>query len=682
MTSTLSPSARGRAVAAAPTRRPSAEVVVGLALAAGLAAAAFFAGGGTSLGPNTWTEIALTAVGVALAIVACSTPGPSRAWGSAALLLFVALTGFTAASIAWSVQPANSWVEANRTVSYLATFGGALALARIAPRRWPAVLGALAALASVVSAYSLLAKVFPAALDAGDPVGRVRLPFDYWNAVGLMAAMGVPACMWAASRREAGPLSRAAAAPALGILVVAILLSLSRGALIVTAIGLACWFALVPVRLRAAMIAILGAVGGGAVSAWALSDGSLIHDNVREHARVVAGHELGLALLAMVVALSAAGAAAVHLSDRLALAAATRRRAGAVLVGLAALIPLGGIGAAAASHRGLPGTISDAWAQLTSPHSGGAAPVPGRLLQLGSSRGRYWNEALRVGEHALLKGSGADGFATAGTHYTVVPTTQNVQHAHSYLLETFADLGLIGVGLSLALLIAWAVAARRAVRGLARPADPRLTQERNGLLTLLVVVVVYGLNSAVDWSWFIPGPTLAALVCAGWLAGRGPLTEPARGWHRPRVTPGVIGAATVAAAVTLVGAWMMLAPLRSADADAAALGAAGTGNLRAALADARAAVTENPVSADALIELGALDQAAGDARDALAEYRKAVGLQPENPQTWFELGEYLLVHRRPAAALPALERALSLYRGWPAAAGAIARANAELRDES
>jgi O-Antigen ligase/Tetratricopeptide repeat len=653
------------------------DVAVAVALAAGLAIVTFVTGGGNDLGPNSWAEIAVIVIGVGLAIAAVGGSARVPAWGSAALLLFVALTAFTIASIAWSVQPANSWVEASRTLSYLAAFGGAVALARIAPERWAAVVGAVALLAVVVSGYALLVKIFPATLDAGDPVGRLRLPFDYWNAVGLLAAMGIPPCLWWGSRRESGVLARAAAVPAIAILLLAVVLSLSRGALIISAVGLVLWFALVSVRLRGAVVLILGAVGGGAASAWALSNHAFIHDNVSEHARVTAGHDFGLIMVAVLVLLTAIGGAAATALDRVAIARETRRRIGVGLVVLACLLPVAGIGAVAASHRGLTGTISHAWTQLTSPNSGGAAPVPGRLLQLGSSRGRYWNEALKVGEHALLKGSGADGFATAGTHYTVVIQGDSVQHAHSFLLETFADLGLVGVVLSIALLVAWAVAAARAVGGRARPAEEHVA-ERNGLLTLLVVVIVYGVSSATDWTWFIPGTTLTALVCAGWLAGRGRLSEPVRRAARLRLTPAVVGAGTVAAVVTVFAAWMILQPLRSANADSAAISAAVAGHQSAAIADAHAAATDDPLSVDPLFELAALYESAGNYSAALQEYRKAVSLQPENPQTWFSEGNLQLARHRAAAALPDYQRALSLDLASPDISYAITVSESEL----
>ena len=50
--------------------------------------------------------------------------------------------------------------------------------------------------------------------------------------------------------------------------------------------------------------------------------------------------------------------------------------------------------------------------------------------------------------------------------------------------------------------------------------------ERVGLLTLVCVVATFGIHSFVDWTWYVPGVACAALLCAGWLAGRGPLSSP------------------------------------------------------------------------------------------------------------------------------------------------------------
>jgi cytochrome c-type biogenesis protein CcmH/NrfG len=677
MSTVMTPSRRLRVAASTvwTERSLTADVALGFVCALVLGTVAFVAGGGTSLSTNTWIEISLTVIGAGLAIAGALVSARGRAWGAVTLLLFVALTALTAASIGWSVQPSDSWVEANRTVSYLAAFGGAMALARIVPGRWAAIVGALAVLATVVSGYSLLAKVFPGTFDAVDQIGRLRLPFDYWNAVGLMAALGVPPCLWAGSRRGGGLISRALTVPAIGVLVVAIMMSLSRGALVIAVVGLVAWFALVSVRLRAVVVLSLGVAGGAVVSIWALSNHSLSHDFIALHARTAAGHTLGPVLLAMIAVLTAVGFASAIAMDRVAVPELVRRRVGIALVVLAALIPVAGVGAVAASSRGLTGTVSHAWNQLTSPNSGGAADVPGRLLATGSTRGRYWNEGLKVADHALFKGVGAGGFATAHTRYAFANTRGAfVTHAHSYPIETLADLGLIGLLLSLALLVSWSISAARAVV-VRRWMPAEKLAERDGLITLLVVVIIFGLNSAIDWTWFIPGTAITALVCAGWLAGRGPLGRPV-GRKPVSVTAGAIGAAALIGAVTLVVAWLTFQPLRSANADAAALTAIARGNQAAAFSDARAAASANPVSVEPLFELAALYQATGNDAAAITELQKAVALQPQNPQTWLTEGETLLALHRPAAALPALTRALELNVGSPQIIADIERAKA------
>ncbi len=703
---------------------------MGLALAAGLCVAAFVTGGGTALAQNTWTEVVLTLIGAALVICwlarraasgeASAVPG--RDWGWVALVLFLALAALTAASVAWSVQPANSWVEASRTVSYLAVFAGAMALARFAPGRWAAIVGAVATAATVVSAYSLLVKVFPGSLDPGETFGRLRLPFDYWNAVGLMASLGLAPCLWAGSRHEAGIASRALAVPAVGLLGVTIMLSLSRGAIAIAVVGLVIWFALAQVRLRSVVILAAGMIGAAAVSAWALPNHSLTYDGVALAARTHAGHNLGLALLLMVVLQSTAGVAIALYIDRVTLSERVRRWVGVALVALVVLVALGGVGAVAASSRGLTGTISHAWTQLTSPNSGGASNQPGRLLQVGSTRGRYWNQGLKVGEHAWFKGMGADGFATARTRYfPPINRYQSFEHAHSYVLETFADLGAVGVVLSLALLLAWASAAARALSASASPPGERSRRwyeddeetsaaegdegsteaegaqtatdaevsgpsppamwgaERNALIAMLASAIVFGLNSGIDWTWFIPGPAIVGLLCAGWLAGRGAARiAPAKG-TKPRLEAGTVIGAVAVAAVGLVAAWMIYQPLRSANADSAGLNAATSGDLPAAVDHAKAAATYDPVSVDPLFELAAFYRAGGHSRLALAELGKAVSLQPLNPQPWIQEGELLLALRRPTRAYQVLKRAWQLDIGSPEIVADLRRAEAGIR---
>ena len=98
----------------------------------------------------------------------------------------------------------------------------------------------------------MLTKVFPGALNPDEIYARLREPFGYWNAVGLTAALGVPGCLWLGARRSGHAALNALAYPALGLLLVTILLAYSRGALLAAGVGAAFWFAVVPLRLRGA----------------------------------------------------------------------------------------------------------------------------------------------------------------------------------------------------------------------------------------------------------------------------------------------------------------------------------------------------------------------------------------------------------------------------------------------
>lgn len=657
-------------------RSASTDLLAGALLAIVLIVVSFAASGGVDLAPNTWIQVALVAIGAAVAIALVMLSPARPRWGGATVLLFGGLAALTYASISWSVQPANSWLEANRTLSYLGAFAAAAGLARMWPGRWRAVIGGVATAATVISLYALIVKVFPATLDTGDPLGRLRAPFDYWNAVGLMAAMGIPACLWAGARREQAPVLRALTVPAIAILIPALLLSYSRGALIVAVIGTAFWFALVPLRLRGAVILAAGAAGGAAISIWALSTRSINADGVAIAARTGAGHSFGLVLLVVLALATAAGVATTFATDRVRVAPAVRRRTGTVLIVLVALLPVAGIAALTASSRGLTGEVSHIWNTLTNPN-GVVSDRPDRLVQLSNSRPHYWSEALKIGEHHLVAGAGALGFSTAQGQYTsgVFDSLHaHVDHAHGYLHETFADFGLIGIALSLALLVAWTVAAARAlgVRWSLRPAialrapPAEYAAEHAGLLTLAAVVLMFGLHSLIDWTWFIPGTAVLALVCAGWLAGRGPLRAPVGRLARRRQPSRSPAAGAITAAVlvaTVVVAWVIVQPLRSADAYDAAVVQVTRGNAAAALTDAREAQASNPVSVDPLWLQAAIHSGAGDPGAARRELVKATSVQPSNPETWERLGCYDLTRGRPAAARAGLRRALELAPG-------------------
>jgi hypothetical protein len=701
-----------------------------LLIAGAICFVTFVAGGGLNLGDMTTVELTLT-LACGLLVVAAVLLGPirGRAYGVWPIALLLAFTALTALSVVWSVQPDDSFKDAGRMLSYCAVFGAAVAFARTVPARWPSVLGGVILAAVIVCGYALLTKVFPAQLDAGDIYARLRAPYSYWNAIGLTAAMGAIGCMWLGARRAGHALLSALAYPAMGLMLLTLLLAYSRGALVALVLGLVLWFCIVPLRLRSAAILICGALIAGGVVAWDFSTYALKTDNLPLAIRTSAGHQLGVLIVAMLVLLTLIGLAFGFWTSRSAPSIISRRRAGTLLLGLLAVVILAGAGALAASHRGFTGTISHAAHSLTDPHAPVPSNGPGRLTAVGSVRARYWNEALKVFKAHPVLGAGAEGYATARLRYRT--ETLDVRHAHGYAVQTLADLGIVGLALTLALLLAWMTAAGRATHPFNRrwtswktlrgwldrkdsggaPGWVKLTvggrsapytPERIGMLSMLCLIVVFGIHSIADWTWYIPGNACVVLLCAGWLAGRGPLgagaaaSAPAGSTRtlaggalgaealtgasnasgvpvgsRPstieqlkeRLAPRTLGPLRIAVAVAvlvgaLLAAWAEWQPQRSADASQQALTQL-AGDPRGALASAQTGVSRDPLSAQALFTLSAVQQATRQPALARATLQRAVRLQPSNPQTWLTLGQYDLA-KNPAAAVHELAAAIYL----------------------
>ena len=190
-----------------------------------------------------------------------------------------------------------------------------------------------------------------------------------------------------------------------------LVLSYSRGAVIAAVVACGVWFVLTPMRLRAALVLGLAALGAAVLVLWALTHHPLTHDGVAVAARTHDGHIFGVVALVVLAAMTAAGFAATFALDRVALPERTRRRIGTALLVCVALVPVVGLAGVAASSRGLSGEVSHLWHSLTNSNAV-VTESPGRLAELSNSRPRYWSEGLKVGSHALLKGTGAGGFSS------------------------------------------------------------------------------------------------------------------------------------------------------------------------------------------------------------------------------------------------------------------------------
>ena len=655
-------------------RFASGAASAGLGLA--LAAAAFGARAGSDLTRTTSVEIAVVvACGLVLALAAARgrlAEGP----GTPALVLFGVLALVTAASIAWSAAPDLSWLEANRTLAYAAVFAAGVAGARLAPSAAPMLLRGLLLAVALTIGYALLSRVFPAALAESEVYARIAAPFDYWNAVGVTAALAIPPALWLGARRSGHPPVNALAYPLMGLLLVALLLSYSRGALAAGAVGVALWLVWVPLRLRSLAVLGVPTVAAAPVIAWALSHDAFTRDYIALGGREAVAGEFGLLLLGMLVGLLGAGLA---IGFRLSLRApriALRRRLGLAVVGAGAAAVVFAFASVALSERGLAGTVS-ARIQEAGDEQASTAGGPERLTQASSARAEYWRQALSVfGERPAL-GTGAGAFALTRLRYR--STSYAARHAHGYVVQTLSDLGLLGLAASLALALAWAASAARATGVRRRDRSP-LDADRVALAALALAAIVFALQSAIDWTWFVPGPTIMALAAAGFVAGRGrpqdgvqvpaadspqptlTLVTEAPSADRPAPSTDRRRSLALAGAVlvtTGLCAWAIWQPARSEAHAARALEQIEADRLPEAAREARRAAEIDPLSPRPLLVTAAVEASSGRDRAALDLLQRAVRGHPSDPQVWLRLASFeLRTLEQPDAALETLRGVL------------------------
>jgi tetratricopeptide (TPR) repeat protein len=219
------------------------------------------------------------------------------------------------------------------------------------------------------------------------------------------------------------------------------------------------------------------------------------------------------------------------------------------------------------------------------------------------------------------------------------------------------------MGVSLALLAAWLAAAARTV-GLWGPGRRvPWTPERVGMATLFSVCIVFGVHSFIDWTWFVPGNAILALLCAGWLAGRGPTDEPIVRRAPVRVTafePWRVGLATGAVAIAVLAAWTSWQPQRAVANGSDALASAEAGHFPQARAQIADAERIDPLSVDLLFQESAIEAAGGDVGAARRALQEAVRKEPANAATWLTLAEFELDQGNKPQALSAVGSALYL----------------------
>ena len=444
---------------------------------------AFFSGGFFDK-PRLAGAAVVWALVVAVAILS-PRPLPVSRPGRLALLGLFGLCAWVALSFAWAPLGWRAQDDEQRLLLYLGFMIAGVALLR-GPlvRRWlePAVaLGTF-----VVIGYGLSERLFPQLINlasSGTAVGRLEQPLTYWNAEGLLGAIGLVLAIHIAGDPTRERWLRSAAAGGGVVLGLGVYLSYARGALAAVAVGLVVLFALEP-HLRAQLRAIVTVLGAAAVSAFVANGLS----TVKALSARDAGQ--GIEMLVALVALAAAAAVIAPQVPRrpIRLPSLPVSRPATVLGISIALMVVGGL--VLAATEGKP--------EGTSPMPGA---TPARLGSIDSNRYRYWEEAgSTFVEHPLI-GIGSGGFQVEWLK--VYNRYDASGDAHSLYLETAAELGVVGVAILLLFLGGVAGSVLRLYR-----------VHRGPAAGLAAGLAAWAFHAGLDWDWEMPAVTLPALVLA------------------------------------------------------------------------------------------------------------------------------------------------------------------------
>lgn len=618
-------------------------LLIALLTAALLAVPAIWIGG-ESDGVRGGTVMALAIVLVAACFGRAAYTGrlPRPFNGSPAIFLLALMALLAGLSVGWSLLPGVSYFDAVRLVGYTAVLAGGALAAQLLHGRAREVAAGVALAALAISFYALLSRVLPGIYPASDAFARVRLPFYYWNAAGGVAAIAVVATLWAGVQRHGPRWLEAASYPAGLIGLVVMLLSQSRGALVALVVAVGVWLFFVPRRLRTA--GWLLAVGGASavIVAWAFSRPAFSTDGVDFATRKSSGLTLGLLMLVAMAALAAIGWTIAGQRQKRALTRPRRTRAGWIIAGGAALAIVCAVLAIGVTHERGFATFKDRIDQTLTGGTAAPANSPGRLADANSLRGRYWSDAFEVFSAHKLHGTGSDTFSVSRLPYRT--DFIEVQHAHGFIPQVMADLGWLGLITVLLLFAAWGFYALRLL-GMRKAAPWRWLEDvddgRSAELSLLAVAVAFGAQSAIDWTWFIPGIAIFGLACAGWVAG----TPAAHGQNAVEFAGGGRKLrAWRAVAIGILGLLMAFAvyqPVRAKKDVNEGYLVVDTDPARAYKLGKHAHDVD-PASADPMFLIAIAQNNLDDPEGAEATLERVAIEQPGNLKTWLQLAQFRL----------------------------------------
>jgi O-antigen ligase len=612
-------------------------LIVGLALG----------GGGFDVSGRHIAGLAVWLVVVALLVLGAG----SRARLGRPLYWSVGLIGglalLSALSSLWSGSMELSVIEGDRVLVYLGFFLAAFLIAQTDERRQRFAEG-LAIAVTLVALLGLTSRLLPHVLNVTNGLGsgpRLRYPLGYWNANGAMAGIAVALLLWM-SRRAASTALRWISVAAIPTVLLTLYFTYSRGGLLSLVIAAGCTIALSRDRIWLLATLAIGVVGA-IPAVLAVQARSSLTNNIDAAATIHQGVTVLLILLAG-VSVSLLLFAALRWTERregqLTGRAVEMSRNPTLLKRIAlAIAVLIIVAAAAVGGR--------AWHQFSSSDIQTTQTPQERFSDFsGTGRHDFWRVAIDAfGEKPLL-GLGAGTYVFAWTQHRSIDMP--VHDAHSLYLEAFAELGVVGGLLVLALIGTLLWCGFAAWRAAPHP-------QREAYAALLAAMLAFAIGAAFDWFWEIAGFGAVFFLAAGALVSvRCTQTASERGGEvieNRRYGLAMAGlAAAWIAAIALIGPLLVDREIRASQ------NAAAGGNLGSAVDHANAAHSIEPWAASPFVQLGQLAELENNYPTAISNFTHAIEREDQNWQWYYLRSEAEHYGGDEAAAQADLNRARQL----------------------
>ena len=446
-----------------------------------------------------------------------------------ALIAIGALAAFACwigLSRAWAVVPDVPLLDMKRAMLYVALFGLGL-LAADSGRHARVLMWSVLAVIVVLVGAGLLSRLQPDVLSTTREgliafFYRLDYPFGYWNTYGALASLGAILALGLAADAKGQAVLRAAAAGAAVLLVVAMYLSLSRGAWLALILGLVVLSAISPHR-GALLLSLVIAGGAAAIAIIRLRHyPALVTDPQAGSGQAAQGNAFTLELMVLVVLAIAAQAAVAMVRARQRFENRSQLIRRIALIGGALIIVVGAVAGYATNGDEAEGRVTAAvddsgnwlerqWHDFLDPTLTPSAGS-GRVLTARGVRSDYYRVAIDgFQEHPLIGGGAGSAEVLYASDRDVA---EKIRDVHSLPLETLTELGIIGMLLLLGFLGTVAAAAGRAIRGKGaiRPAEAA---------AVTAAFASWLGHASVDWDWEMPALTGTAILLSASVFARG-----------------------------------------------------------------------------------------------------------------------------------------------------------------